>query len=186
MKLDYSDLDIVCSDRLLKSDEGLEGSVVSQVKSLSSSPDQRVIQVREFYASYLNEKLENVDKKGADIDFSTLALSAGRKNLLNFIQVYDALKADFAYFMKKAKKEVVESEMLAWANRTLDLYLTFGEMHKDQVKLFKKSIQEQKDWFAEQSFKALKVDVNSQSGNSSAETPVLDDFTVEFYKWLDQ
>lgn len=179
MKLDYSDLDIVCSDRLLKSDKDLEMRVVMQAARLSSNFNKAAQQVGEFYVSYLNEKLESVDKKEAYVDFSTLTLSAGRAKRLNFIQVYDALKADYAYCMQRAKKEVVEKDMLDWANRTLDSHLTFGEMHKEQVKMFAQTIKHYKDWFAEMSFRALKCDV------ANTEKPHLDDFSDAFYKWLD-
>lgn len=182
MKLDYSDLDIVCSDRLLKSDKDLELRVVMQAARLSSDFDKAAHQVWEFYVSYLDEKLESADKKGAHVDFSTLVLSAGRAKHLNFIQVYDALKADYAYCMRRAKKEVVERDMLDWANRTLDLYLTFGEMHKEQVKMFADTIKNYKDWFAEMSFRSLKCDVDSAEAQAK---PPLDDFSAKFYKWLD-
>jgi len=182
VKLDYSDLDIVCSDRLLKSDKDLEMRVVMRAAELNSDFDRAVQEVGEFYASYLNEKLEAADKKGAHVDFSSLTMSAGRTKHLNFIQVYDALKADYAYCMRRAKKEVVEKAMLDWANRTLDSHLTFGEMHKEQLKLFKDKIGEYRDWFAEQSFRALKCDVDSAEAQAK---PSLDDFSAKFYKWLD-
>jgi len=169
----YSGVDIVRSDVLLRKHEDLEARVVDQAKNLGYDSRERVSNLSGFYESYLNHRLGSV-KKGATIDFSTLVLAAGRRLLLNMIEVYDALKTDFIYhmqlFRKSASKvhEVSDEEFakyekmaVTWASYLVDLYL--NHMHEEHAEKFREKICEYRDWFADMSFRALEADVKAAS-----------------------
>ena len=102
----YTSIDIVRSDYIIKSDSDLEKEVISQIDDLNEYKSGEKRDIKEFY-NILDEKLKNIDRKGAKIDLSTLALAAARKadcEEIGWLEAYRAVKADQQYQLKKNRE----------------------------------------------------------------------------------
>lgn len=102
----YTSIDIVRSDYVIRSDSDLEKEVIKQIDDLNEYKRGEKRDIREFY-KLLDEKLKKIDKKGARIDLSTLALAAARKSdceEIGWLEAYRAVKADQKYQLKRDRE----------------------------------------------------------------------------------
>lgn len=106
MGVKYTSVDIVRSDYIIKSDSDLEKEVISQIDDLNEYKRGEKRDIKDFY-KLLDEKLKKIDKKGAKIDLSTLALAAARKSdceEIGWLEAYRAVKADQRHQLKNNRE----------------------------------------------------------------------------------
>ena len=182
MGAEYSDVDIVRSDRLLREDSELEQQIVSQVRALGPNIENRIEAVKKFYETFLSSRLEAAGIQNTPIDFSTLAIAAARNNKLMFFEAYGAVEADHIHQRREHRQgRFLTGQLVALcekiphvtkmllerdkknakerANYEIDSHVMFGDKYIEQMKISKRRAEEFKDWGADINAKALELDI---------------------------